>query len=81
VWLSVSKNGVTGRSSKKPENSNSNSNHLLIPNAHTTNIPSNICNMAIPGYHQDKIIYKPGQSIINMSKINVISSYANSELE
>ena len=39
-------------------NSNSNSNHLLIPNAHTTNILSNKHNMAILGYHQDKIVYK-----------------------
>jgi len=31
---------------------------LLIPNAHTTNILSNKRNMAILGYHQDKILYK-----------------------
>jgi len=37
---------------------NLNSNHLLIPNAHTTNILSNKCNMAILGYHQDKVVYK-----------------------
>jgi len=47
----------------------SNSNHLLIPNAHTTNIFSNTHNMAILGYHQDKITYKIVQSVINMSKI------------
>jgi len=34
----------------------SNSNYLLIPNAHITNIFSNIRNMAILGYHQDKIV-------------------------
>jgi len=33
----------------------SNSNHSLIPNAHTTNILSNIRNMAILGYHLNKI--------------------------
>jgi len=37
---------------------NSNSNHLLIPNAHTANILSNKRNMAILGYHQDKLVYK-----------------------
>jgi hypothetical protein len=40
----------------------------LIPNAHTTNILSNKRNMAILGYHQDKIVYKLVYSIINMSK-------------
>ncbi len=64
---------------EKSSKSNSNSNHLLIPNAHTTNNLSNIRNMAILGYHQDKIIYKLVQSIINMSKIIDYSNTSKSQ--
>jgi len=63
---------MTSQKQLLPPNSNSNSNHLLIPNAHTTNIFSNIRNMAILGYHQDKIKYKIVSSIMNMSKILII---------
>jgi len=51
---------------------NSNSNNLLIPNAHIINIFSNIGNTAILRYHQDKIIYKKVSTIMNMSKILII---------
>jgi len=59
-----------------------NSNHLLIPNTHVTNIVSKcIRNMPILGYHQDKIIYKVVSSTINMSKILIIPKLNMSKSE